>query len=459
MEPLLLKPEFIVDFDGSIQQGVVVIHEGTIVSIGSDESFKGTLIPLPNKVLLPGFVNCHSHAFQRALRGLVEKKTGRPEHFFTWREKMYQLQSAMSKDDFGMWARLVYLEMLEAGFTHVGEFHYLHHDVQGPFKDPLAMSKELAQAALDVGINLVILECAYHRADFDEPIQKGQLRFYYEHVEEFLDLLKQAHAELSGEQIGIGAAIHSVRAVPESWFSAINDFAKSHNMPLHIHASEQEHDVKNSLIKTGLSPIGLLDRHHLLAPHTTLVHATHLINDDLARIKKGRPTICICPSTEKNLGDGVLPLADLFQGEQTICLGTDQHVRLDPFDEARSLEEQERLRLKKRHVLGKPSSFLYQTLIPCLTQSGMRSLIPTVTPTLLQKRANLIAVELPPEYAWHGPEVALDAMMLSHTSAHITHVWSNGHLVVHNKQRHYKEKSLLIDQLESFFKKINLSDL
>jgi formimidoylglutamate deiminase len=451
MDVLILEPEFMVDFNGSIQQGPIIIENGRIVK--DHPKHNGTTIRLHNQVILPGFVNCHSHAFQRGLRGLVEQKTDRIDSFFTWRERMYQLIESMSITDFSLLARLVYLEMLEAGFTHVGEFHYVHHDLKGArFKDPLAMSRALCDAASEVGINLVLLECAYNRANFDEPLLARQQRFGHPHVDDFVSLVKQAHRELENDHVKVGAAIHSVRAVPEAWLSPINEFVTHNAMPLHIHASEQEQDVADCLRHTGLSPIGLIHRNHLLAPHTTLVHTTHLINDDLEAIKESSPSICICPSTEKNLGDGVVKLLDLYRLGINICLGTDQHVRLDPFCEARSLEEQERLRLKKRTILGKPDAFLHQTLLNCLNTSGMRSLYPTFVPSRINQPANLIAVTLPPEYQWHGPQVALDAMMLSHTPAQITHVITNGHIVVHDSESQLAEKQYLINQLKKFFK-------
>lgn len=457
---LVLKPEFFVDLDGTVKAGPITMRGDQIIAIGkSPDPNNAKEIRLANQVLMPGFVNCHSHAFQRALRGLVERgsKDGGQNDFWSWREKMYSIVEKMTKDDFELIARLTYLEMLEAGFTHVGEFHYLHHDVGGkPFKDPLTMSRAVAGAAEFTGINVCLLECAYNRRNFHEPLSKEQLRFGHHDVNDFLDFVEHAKNELERQNVRVGAAIHSVRAVPEAWFSHIGDFVTKWAMPLHVHASEQQQEVADCLTESLRSPIGLLNDNHLLTPQTTVIHATHLIGDDIQAICHNRPQVCICPSTEKNLGDGVIPLHALHSHHVKICIGTDQHVRLDPFSEARSLEEQERLRLFRRNVLTKHGGYLYQALLPCLTSAGLASLDPTLEVTsLLGKPANLIAIELPPEYLWHGPEVALDAIMLAHHPSKIVNVITNGRFVVQDGELLCREKSHLINELRTFFHKIN----
>lgn len=454
MEPLILEPEFVLDFDGKVCEGPLVINQGLVESVGIEPAL-GNRIKLKNQVIMPGFVNCHSHAFQRALRGMVEKKTTSRDHFFSWRNVMYSLAQGISTDDMEILASLAYLEMLQAGFTHVGEFHYLHHDFEGNhFKNPITMGQKLAKAASDVGINQCLLYCAYHRADFETTIRDDQKRFLSRSYDDFIALLQQAHHEPHQPSTTIGAAIHSVRAVPQDWFLGIHDYVTKNNMPLHIHASEQEHDVASCLHHTGHSPIGLLHHYGLVTPRTTLIHATHLIRDDLDILHTQKPSMCLCPSTEKNLGDGIPWAEDMFRHNPFICIGTDQHVRIDPFDEARSIEESERQRLMRRGILGSSGSYLYQTLMPFLQKNGLRSLYPDSQPQLIGRSAHLIALELPPEYEWHGPHHALDAMMLAHTADRVTHVITNGHFVVHNKEPQYRDKDYLIKNIKKIVSKI-----
>jgi formimidoylglutamate deiminase len=460
MNTLILEPEFYVDFDGSIGHGCITIDNQKIIALGGYPQNPGKKIRLQNQVIMPGFVNCHSHVFQRMLRGLVEKST--PEenknNFWTWRQKMYRIAQNITKDEFLAIAELTYLEMLEAGFTHVGEFHYLHHNVGGLlFDDPLTMSRAVSCAAKNTGINLSLLECAYHQYSFSEPLHREQQRFAFNRVIDFIKFVQDAKNALDDNTVNVGVAIHSIRAVPETWYAPINDFALKNDLPLHIHISEQLQEVEMCLKEKSCSPIALLNKNHLLAPHTTLVHATHLINDDIALIGTGFCNICICPSTEKNLGDGVIKLNALHQRGVPICLGTDQHVRLDPFGEARSLEEQERLRLRRRGILS-DHDYLYKPLLKSLTQYGMASLYPTKDHhTLLGKNAHLIAIELPPEYLWHGPKIALEAIMLAYNPSKITTVITNGHFVIQDSQLIFKDKQYLINKISTFIKNLFLS--
>lgn len=450
MATLLLEPEFFVDLDSSIKTGPILIEDGRVKSIGVPHETPDERLILKDQVLMPGFVNGHSHSFQRALRGLVEKTFDlKKDTFWSWRNQMYGIANSLTSQDLLQITKLCYLEMLEAGFTHVGEFHYLHHEENS---DPLSMSEALVKAAKDSHINLTMLMTAYNRYSFDEPIKPSQRRFFYPNVESFLDFISHA----SKLNVDLGLAIHSVRAVPKDWFLAINDHARRHKMPLHIHASEQLQEVEDCQKHHSRSPIKLLADNQLLAPYTTLVHATHLIDDDVELIKSHKPNLCICPSTEKNLGDGMIPLKNIE--DVSICIGTDQHVRFDAFDEVRSLEEEERLRLKQRAVLTKPGKHLYEALHPYLSQGGLKALYPYDSHlSMVGKGANLISLELPPEYYWHGPKVALDAMMLSYHPSKIQNVLTNGHFVVQNKVPTSTEKPYLINNLRTFFKKIFIS--
>jgi cytosine/adenosine deaminase-related metal-dependent hydrolase len=222
--------------------------------------------------------------------------------------------------------------------------------------------------------------------------------------------------------------------------------------------SEQRSEVTDALTHHQTSPIGLLHRHHLLAPHTTLVHAIHLIEGDTDLIANANALVCLCPSTEKNLGDGIIPLWELFLRSVRVCIGTDQHVRINSFAEARSLEELERLRLKQRLILNKEGDYLFQALLPSLISHGRASLDPRFDKaSLIGQNADLVGISLPPEYQWHGPHAALEALMLAGNSSDIKTVITRGHMVLQEGQLIKDDEMYLIKEIEKFFRKINFN--
>lgn len=428
MPMLTIEPAFFVDSQGHISNEPLQIPVSSSCPI--------SILKIPHQVVMPGFVNTHSHVFQRLLRGLTEKSSGN-DNFWSWREHMYRLANTLSPDDFFVVAQFVYQEMLEAGFTHVGEFHYVHHARdKKAYQDPLAISRALKKAAEACSIKLSLLISAYHQSNFNTPALPSQQRFIFEDARDFCAFSKAAHKELPSSLVNVGLSIHSVRAVPTSWFSSLLSLMEEQNSVLHIHVSEQEKEVNDCLAAEGVSPIALLAKHRLLGPLTTLVHATQLIDGDLSVLEHYRPLISICPSTEANLGDGLVPLKDLNDAGLRFCIGTDQHVRLDPFHEVQALEEHERLRIKQRSILNRDGDWLYKKLLTLLTTNGIVSLDP------MKELFNndFIGVELPPEYEWHGPDVALEALFLSAQPQHIKTVISAGKLVVHEGQSLQKNK-------------------
>jgi formimidoylglutamate deiminase len=433
------------------------VKTGSILINNNEHAAKPEILHLKNQALVPGFVSAHSHSFQRLLRGLTENSP--PSHeadsFWSWRQKMYQIVDHLPLEVFEATATLLFTEMLEAGITHVGEFHYLHHHPRlAPTKDPLDFTRALIRAAQATGINLVILETAYHRYDFSSPVNDSQRRFYFGEVNEYLAFLTAALELTKVAGIHFGAAIHSVRAVAPDWYESIHYFAKTHRLPLHIHASEQWAEVETCVQAHGVSPIALLHQHHLLTKETTLIHATHLIMNDEKLLIEHQPNICLCPATEKNLGDGVLALKPLFDQGLRFSLGTDQNVRLEPFAEAQALEENERIRLRERQVLNRSQGFLFEALWPSLTQHGLSSLYPYVDHT--EPGNNWVSFTLPPEYEWHGAKAALDAILIAPGTAKIDRVYAQGSLVVSNGVHLLTEKSRLINIITSFFKTLRI---
>lgn len=291
-------------------------------------------------VVLPGLANAHSHAFHRALRGRTHGDGGT---FWTWRERMYAVADLLDPDLYFGLARALYAEMVLAGITVVGEFHYLHHGPGGvPYADPNAMGQALIQAASDAGIRLTLLDtCCLSgglAADGHQPLNAIQQRFSDGDVDSWAErvaLLPES------DTVHIGAAAHSVRAVPEADLGRLG--AAVGPQPLHVHLSEQPAENTATQAFYGCSPTELLERTGLLSPRTTAVHATHLSDTDISLLGSSATSSCFCPTTERDLADGIGPARRLHDAGSPLSLGSDQQAVVDPFEEMRGLEMHERL--------------------------------------------------------------------------------------------------------------------
>ena len=274
---------------------------------------------------LPGFVDAHCHAFQRALRGRAAGGD-----FWAWRESMLAEAERQTPELVRREYSEVYRELREAGYTAVGEFHYLG------FEEALAA----VGAAAEAGIRIVVLLAAYGRG--------GLPRFRQDSVAEYLRQVE----ELRGRGVEVGLAPHSVRACPAGWLEEIGRYAAAERLPLHIHADEQPREIEECLAEHGVRPVELLDRTGCLSERTTVVHATHADGGELDLIARSGARICACPTTEANLGDGFLPVERVCKRSIGICIGSDSNVRIDPFEELRELEGIARRQSGRRHVIS-----------------------------------------------------------------------------------------------------------
>lgn len=312
-------------------------------------------------VVLPGFANCHSHAFHRALRGRTQADGGT---FWTWRTRMYELAAGLDPDRYLALARATYAEMALAGITAVGEFHYLHHGPGGRrYADRNAMAEALRQAAVDAGIRLTVLDVCYLAggldADGHRALDAVQRRFSDADADAWASRVEA----LSGDaNTRVGTAIHSVRAVPRSAFDAVRH--ASRGRPLHVHVSEQVAENESCLAHYGMTPTALLDDAGVLTPATTAVHATHVSADDVQRFATAHATVCLCPTTERDLGDGIGPARDLADAGVPLSVGSDQHAVLDLFEEARGVEMHDRLSARRR------GRFTAAELLDMITRHG-----------------------------------------------------------------------------------------
>jgi formiminoglutamate deiminase len=291
-------------------------------------------------VVLPGFANAHSHAFHRALRGRTHDGGGT---FWAWRERMYAVAAQLDPDSYLALATATYAEMALAGITAVGEFHYLHHAPGGvPYDDPNAMGEALRQAAADAGIRLTLLDACYVAGGLSaaghSPLDAMQLRFGDGHADRWAQRIGELK-ESAGMRVG--AAVHSVRAVPRDQLGVVA--AAAAGRPVHVHLSEQPAENQVCQMFYGLTPTALLGVEGLLGPMTSAVHATHLTDADVATLGRTGTTACFCPTTERDLADGIGPARRLSDAGSPLSLGSDQHAVTDLLEEARALEMHERL--------------------------------------------------------------------------------------------------------------------
>ncbi|QKW00888.1 MULTISPECIES: formimidoylglutamate deiminase [unclassified Streptomyces] len=308
----------------------------------------GTPAPPPGAevlrgLTLPGLANAHSHAFHRALRSTVQVGSGT---FWTWREIMYATADRLTPDTYHALARAVYAEMALAGITTVGEFHYVHHAPGGtPYADPNAMGEALLEAAAEAGIRITLLDTAYLSSGFGQPPTTHQLRFSDGDADAWG---RRCSALREREHARIGAAVHSVRAVPADQLATVAGWAEEREAPLHVHLSEQtaENDACQEI--HGCTPAQLLALHGVLGPRTTGVHNTHLTAEDIALVGGSGTGTCMCPTTERDLADGIGPAAALQNEGSPLSLGSDSHAVIDLLEEARAMELNERLRTRSR---------------------------------------------------------------------------------------------------------------
>jgi formiminoglutamate deiminase len=334
---------------------------------------------------LPGLANAHSHAFHRALRGRGGDQRGT---FWNWRERMYAVAERLDPDSYHALARAVFAEMALAGITCVGEFHYLHHGPDGrPYDDPNAMGHALIGAATEAGIRITLLDTCYLVSTVDGHGLSGvQHRFG---DRDAAGWAARAAGLAPTDNARTGAAIHSVRAVPEEQMGTVVAWAAERDAPLHVHLSEQRAENAASVIFYGRTPTEVLIDAGALGPRTTVIHATHLTDTDRAELGDCDTSVCLCPTTERELADGIGPARALADAGSPLCVGSDSHAVIDLFEEARAVELNERLRSEHR------GHFADAELVAAATRAGHAALgWPDAGTIAVGARADLVTVRL-----------------------------------------------------------------
>lgn len=339
-------------------------------------------IRLKNRALLPGLVNAHSHAFQRIIRGRTEHRSHHSkDSFWTWREQMYAAANRLGPEEIYAASRMAFLEMALTGITAVGEFHYIHHAPDGStYEDPNLLAREVMRAANDVGIRIALLRVAYARSGFETEPNPRQIRFIEHSPDTYLKNLEQLldAPELKTDMAWAGVAPHSVRAVPLDYLKTIIAFANERSLPVHMHVAEQPAEVNACIEEYGRSPVALLDSEGLLSKRFTAVHAIHVTPKAIASMARAGAMVCACPTTERNLGDGVVPVDAYFDAGVRVALGSDSQIQIDLLEDARELEYHLRLQTTARNVLAPldddSSSALARRLFECATVRGAESI-------------------------------------------------------------------------------------
>jgi formimidoylglutamate deiminase len=310
--------------------------------------------------VLPGLVNAHSHAFQRAFAGLTETRdapSGRePDNFWSWRDRMYDVARRISCEQLRAIAAQLYVELLRGGYTQVCEFHYLQHASDGrPHDDPLAMSWALADAAGDAGIGLTLLPVLYERAGFEQPQLRDEQRRFATSADSVWSMQRRLAAS-ARPLLRAGIAIHSLRAAAPESIRRLRALAEGWDGPIHVHAAEQLREIEDCVASTGARPIEWLARENLLDERWQLVHATHATRDEIESVALSGAGVVLCPSTEANLGDGLCDLSGWLASGASLSIGSDSHVTRAWREELRLLEYGQRLVKRERNVAAAPEA-------------------------------------------------------------------------------------------------------
>ena len=419
----------------------LVVSDGTIAEVATGVAPQGG--DERHALAIPGVASLHSHAFQRGMAGLAEIRGDTADTFWTWRETMYRFALTMTPDDVESVATLLYIEMLERGFTRVGEFHYLHHDHDGtPYSDPAEMAARIAQAAASSGIGLTLLPTFYAHASFGgTPPHAGQRRFICS-VDQFAHLIaasRKALSALPGANVGI--APHSLRAVTPDELAAVTPLAEG--APIHIHAAEQVKEVEDCLAWSGQRPVEWLLKHAPVDQRWCLIHATHMTAAESDALARSGAVAGLCPLTEASLGDGIFPAREFGSAGGRFGIGTDSNILIGVADELRQLEYGQRLRHRERNVLSRGAgTSTGRALLDAALAGGTQALAQTHGGLVQGARADIVTLDTNhPSLAGRSRDAVLDGFIFAAGAAAIDCVWAGGRKLVEGGQHALRERA------------------
>jgi formimidoylglutamate deiminase len=427
--------------DGWVRNLRIDICAGRIVALTRDAPVAGDERA---SALLPGMPNLHSHSFQRGMAGLTEYRGPAADNFWSWRSLMYRFVGRMTPEDLEAVTTFAFVEMLEAGFTRVGEFHYVHHDPAGkPYADPAELTARVIAAAERTGIALTLLPVFYAQGGFGGvPPTEGQRRFLHD-VPGFARLLERSRrlAKILPDSI-VGMAPHSLRAVTPAQLADLLPLAAGG--PVHMHAAEQTGEVEQCLAWSGARPVQWLLDHAPVDEGWCLVHSTHLDKDEIARLAARGTVAGLCPITEANLGDGIFPASEYLTAQGRFGIGTDSNVSIGVADELRQLEYSQRLRDRARNVVAGEAPSTGRTLYDSALRGGSQALgIPAGhTGIVMGAAADFVSLRLDsPAYAHREGDALLDSWIFAGVKNAIDGVWRGGRKVVTDGRHHARAEA------------------
>lgn len=386
-------------------------------------------------LLLPAFHNAHSHAFQWAMRGATQHlDPGHPDDdFWSWRERMYAVAMRFTPDEAYAVALECYRAMVAHGYVSVGEFHYLHRQPDGALYEPMSrLAVAHVEAARDAGIRIVLIPVAYERGGVGRPLAPNQVRFDTTDADTYLRLLDAIRADATGDHVSIIPGCHSIRACSAATIRTVAALAAAERLPFHIHACEQRRELRESLEEYGAEPLLVLEQLGALGPRTTIVHGTHLAHDDLDRLQRTGTTVCACPTTERDLGDGFIEARQLLRRGIPIAIGTDSQTSVSPREELRLLEYHERLRAERRNALTVPERNLLaprDALLPMGSLHGARSLGLDSGEIEVGRAADLVAFDTALPRVGDA-ETLLDAWLFCDPAPRLAAVYRDGRRII-----------------------------
>lgn len=419
-----------------------------LVTIGGDGRIASVMADAPGGgadahrgVALPGMPNLHSHAFQRAMAGLAERAGEGNNSFWTWRETMYRFVERLTPEQLEAVASQAYVEMLEAGFTAVAEFHYLHHAPDGaPYADLAEMSARIMVAAREMGIGLTLLPVLYMVSDFGgAPPVSGQRRFLNT-TERFLALVERCRAAASGlNGVMVGLAPHSLRAVTEDALTSIVSLVS--DGPIHLHTAEQMKEVEDCLAWSGQRPVEWLLEHQPIGPRWCLVHATHMTPMEIRALAASGAVVGLCPITEANLGDGIFAARAFREGGGRFGVGTDSNVFISVAEELRLLEYGQRLKERTRAAFARPNGSTGRALYDEALRGGAQALGQACGGIAAGMRADIVALdETAPALIGRSGDDLLDGWIFAGDNRLVRDVWAAGRHVVSDGRHVERER-------------------
>jgi len=429
--------------DGWQYDQTLTIEKGVITEIAKgktqDAESVGTVIP--------GMVNCHSHAFQRAFAGFSEQGSEGQDSFWTWRKIMYKFLGQLKAEHAQVIATQLYIEMLKMGYTRVAEFHYLHHDIEGDnYSELSTMAKAIFEAAKTAGIGLTMLPVLYRFSGFGQQVANDGQKRFINSVEQFNQLVSDSFSlSETYENSNLGIAPHSLRAVDLSSLKSAVEHVRSldGNAPIHIHIAEQQQEVDDCLSHTGKRPVQWLLDNMDLDKHWCLIHATHIDADERQGIVESEAIAGICPTTEANLGDGIFPTTEFLAEQGTFAIGSDSHISVNPIEELRWLEYAQRLIKQQRAILADQQQLsVGRNLWQRAAKGGAQSTNSNTGELAIGKQADLLVLDDSKLNLFaHNEQHLLDSVVFASQSNVVKDVLVNGKWVIKDSKHQAEQKS------------------